>query len=207
MNIDWSHFTPYSSLAGGILIGLAACLLILADGRIAGISGIVSGLANRDKRERRWRAAFVAGLLISPWLYRLAAPLPEIRYGSHSWILLAIAGLLTGRLLTEARLAGCAIALLTRSAVAGLLTRGTVARLVRTAGRRHLWIVRLVRVLRVVRVGHHTRLQFGITQLYGFNGPQNVPWAVLPVGPPSLCGRRWFARAGTQTYVRSPISL
>ena len=47
MNIDWSHFTPYSSLAGGILIGLAACLLILADGRIAGISGIVSGLANR----------------------------------------------------------------------------------------------------------------------------------------------------------------
>lgn len=60
MNIDWSHFTPYSSLAGGILIGLAACLLILADGRIAGISGIVSGLANRDKRERRWRAAFVA---------------------------------------------------------------------------------------------------------------------------------------------------
>lgn len=96
MNIDWSHFTPYSSLAGGILIGLAACLLIMADGRIAGISGIVSGLANRDKRERRWRAAFVAGLLISPWLYRLAAPLPEIRYGSHSWILLAIAGLLVG---------------------------------------------------------------------------------------------------------------
>ena len=79
MNIDWSHFTPYSSLAGGILIGLAACLLILADGRIAGISGIVSGLANCDKRERRWRAGFVAGLLISPWLYRLAAPLPEIR--------------------------------------------------------------------------------------------------------------------------------
>lgn len=36
------------------------------------------------------------GLLISPWLYRLAAPLPEIRYGSHSWILLAIAGLLVG---------------------------------------------------------------------------------------------------------------
>ncbi len=96
MNIDWSHFTPYSSLAGGILIGLAACLLILADGRIAGISGIVSGLANHDKRERRWRATFVAGLLISPWLYRLAAPLPEIRYGSHSWILLAIAGLLVG---------------------------------------------------------------------------------------------------------------
>lgn len=96
MNIDWSHFTPYSSLAGGILIGLAACLLILADGRIAGISGIVSGLANHDKREQRWRATFVAGLLISPWLYRLAAPLPEIRYGSHSWILLAIAGLLVG---------------------------------------------------------------------------------------------------------------
>ncbi|MCZ4065576.1 YeeE/YedE family protein [Oxalobacter aliiformigenes] len=96
MNIDWSHFTPYSSLAGGILIGLAARLLILADGRIAGISGIVSGLANHDKRERRWRATFVAGLLILPWLYRLAAPLPEIRYGSHSWILLAIAGLLVG---------------------------------------------------------------------------------------------------------------
>lgn len=96
MSIDWSQFTPWSSLAGGIMIGLAACLLILADGRIAGISGIVAGLMNPQWREKFWRVAFIVGLLLSPWLYGLFAPLPEFGYGAHSWVWLAAAGLLVG---------------------------------------------------------------------------------------------------------------
>ena len=96
MSIDWSQFTPWSSLAGGIMIGLAACLLILADGRIAGISGIVAGLMNPQRREKFWRVAFIVGLLLSPWLYGLFAPLPEFGYGAHSWVWLAAAGLLVG---------------------------------------------------------------------------------------------------------------
>lgn len=96
MMVDWSQFTPWSSLAGGILIGLAACLLILADGRIAGISGILAGLMNPERREKLWRASFIAGLVLSPWLYSLFFPLPAFSYGSHSWILPGAAGLLVG---------------------------------------------------------------------------------------------------------------
>ena len=95
MSIAWEHFTPYSALGGGALIGLAAALMVLLEGRIAGISGITGGLLSAGGRERGWRAAFLGGLLISPWLYAAAAALPpgEIAAGS-GW--LAIAGLLVG---------------------------------------------------------------------------------------------------------------
>lgn len=95
MTIDWQHFTPYSALAGGAIIGGAVALLLLFNGRIAGISGITGGLLSAGGRERGWRAAFLGGLLISPWLYAAAAALPpgEIAAGS-GW--LAIAGLLVG---------------------------------------------------------------------------------------------------------------
>ena len=49
MTIDWINFTPWQSLAGGLLIGIAASLLILADGRIAGISGIIAGILRAEK--------------------------------------------------------------------------------------------------------------------------------------------------------------
>lgn len=78
MNIDWTSFTPWASLAGGALIGAASGLLLLGNGRIAGISGIVGGLLARWRGDGV-RIAFVAGLLIAPWLWRLAAPLP----GTH----------------------------------------------------------------------------------------------------------------------------
>ena len=94
MTIDWINFTPWQSLAGGLLIGIAASLLILADGRIAGISGIIAGILRAEKGETGWRVAFVAGLAVSPWLYSLFIPLPE--FDSVSWALLGPAGLLVG---------------------------------------------------------------------------------------------------------------
>lgn len=95
MTVNWMAFTPASALAGGLLIGLAAALLVLLGGHIAGISGIVGGLLRSVPGERAWRAAFVGGLLLSPWLYAaVAAPLaPRIEAG---WPTLLAAGLIVG---------------------------------------------------------------------------------------------------------------
>jgi uncharacterized protein len=67
MDIAWSVFTPWHSLAGGLLIGLAASVLLLANGQIAGISGILGNLLQRSKAEG-WRIAFIAGLILAPLL-------------------------------------------------------------------------------------------------------------------------------------------
>jgi len=93
MNIDWEHFTFWQSLTGGMLIGLAATMLILLNGRIAGISGIVGRLFNI--REGAWRWAFVIGLLSSPFLYRLFLPLPAVQFELH-WLVYVAAGLIVG---------------------------------------------------------------------------------------------------------------
>ena len=95
MTIDWLNFTPWSSLAGGILIGLAAAALLLLLGRIAGISGIVGGLLQPSKGDTSWRLAFVLGLLAAPTVYTLFQPLPEIEVSTDLPVLLA-AGLLVG---------------------------------------------------------------------------------------------------------------
>jgi len=95
MQIDWQHFTPRSSLAGGLLIGLAAAVLILFNGRIAGISGIVGGLLSPRKGDSGWRIAFLAGLLITPLLYQLRHALPEVDIEAGTPALV-IAGLLVG---------------------------------------------------------------------------------------------------------------
>ena len=71
MTIDLVHFTPWSSLAGGVLIGAAAAMLVLVNGRIAGISGIVGELFRPKPGEVAWRLAFVCGLLAAPALVRL----------------------------------------------------------------------------------------------------------------------------------------
>lgn len=65
-------FTPVSGLAGGMLIGLATALLMLFNGRIAGISGIVGGLLGRKASKVGWRAMFAAGLLLGALAYVLA---------------------------------------------------------------------------------------------------------------------------------------
>jgi uncharacterized membrane protein YedE/YeeE len=66
MTIDWNHFTPGMSLLGGVLIGVASALFILANGRIAGISGILGGLLTRRPDDRVWRLAFLLGLMAAP---------------------------------------------------------------------------------------------------------------------------------------------
>jgi hypothetical protein len=95
MRIDWLHFTPWASLAGGILIGLATALLLLANGRVAGISGILGGLLRPARGDVAWRVAFVAGLFLAPivWLTMRAMPPAQI---DHSPALLAAGGLLVG---------------------------------------------------------------------------------------------------------------
>lgn len=95
MAIDWLHFTPWSALAGGALIGLAAAMFVLLNGRIAGISGVLGGLLNPTRGDIGWRVAFVAGLIAAPLAYRLfgALPVPRIDAGTGA---LVLAGLLVG---------------------------------------------------------------------------------------------------------------
>lgn len=96
MTIDWHHFTPFSALFGGVLIGLSAALLILFNGRIAGISGILGGLLTANsRRETYWRAAFLFGILVAPLIHFPISghAIPTIH--SH-WGILIISGLLVG---------------------------------------------------------------------------------------------------------------
>ena len=95
MSIDWNHFTPWASLAGGMLLGLASAIFILVNGRILGISGIVGGLFRPKKGDVGWRLSFMLGLLVAPMLYALVAgPVaPRIDAG---WVTVVIAGLLVG---------------------------------------------------------------------------------------------------------------
>lgn len=95
MTIDWTAFTPVSALAGGLLIGLAASILVLLNGRIAGISGIVGGLLQPVGGDVAWRAAFLVGLVAAPLLYALFAALPSLRIDA-GWGALVVAGLLVG---------------------------------------------------------------------------------------------------------------
>jgi uncharacterized protein len=95
MTIDWASFTPWRSLAGGLLIGVAAALFVLLNGRIAGVSGVVGGLLSPKKGDIGWRAAFVAGLVAAPLVYALFAALPAPRIDAGT-AALAVAGLLVG---------------------------------------------------------------------------------------------------------------
>jgi len=71
MNIDWGAFTPWSAVIGGAIIGVAAALLALVNGRVAGISGIVGGLLRPRGGDLAWRFAFIAGLVAAPSMYAL----------------------------------------------------------------------------------------------------------------------------------------
>ena len=93
MNIDWVNFTPWASAAGGILIGIAAAMLVLLNGRVAGISGIVSGLLMPRRRETGWRLAFLVGLLAAPLVMAFYPIAPRIDAGFN---VLVAAGLVVG---------------------------------------------------------------------------------------------------------------
>jgi uncharacterized protein len=95
MTIDWTHFTPWASLGGGMLIGAAAALLVLLNGRVAGISGILGGLITPRRGEIAWRLAFVGGLLISPLILKMFAVNPTARIDA-GFGTLVLAGLLVG---------------------------------------------------------------------------------------------------------------
>jgi uncharacterized protein len=89
-------FTPLSGLVGGLLIGLATVLMMLLNGRIAGISGIVGGLLARRSSEVGWRAVFLSGLLLGAFVYMLATGSPVPVQIQTSLPLLVVAGLLVG---------------------------------------------------------------------------------------------------------------
>jgi uncharacterized membrane protein YedE/YeeE len=95
VDIDWNAFTPWASLAGGMLVGFAAVGLVLLLGRIAGISGIVGGLIGAARGELAWRAAFVLGLLAAPAVFMLFAPWPKPHIDASAGAVV-VAGLLVG---------------------------------------------------------------------------------------------------------------
>lgn len=95
MNIDWVHFSPASAALGGLLIGLAAAALILFNGRVAGICGILGGLLRPQRADIAWRIAFIAGLVAAPLLYRIWRPLPSVQIAAGPLVLVC-AGLLVG---------------------------------------------------------------------------------------------------------------
>lgn len=95
IDIAWSSFTPWSALAGGVLVGLAAASFLLLNGRIAGISGILGGLLAPSAGDISWRIAFLVGLIGAPALWMLVAKLPPIEIEA-GYPALIIAGLLVG---------------------------------------------------------------------------------------------------------------
>ena len=91
------NFTPISALIGGALIGLAAVLLMLFNGRIAGVSGIAGGLLRPAGGDWFWRLAFVLGLVAGPFAYQaLGGGLPELQFPVAQPLWLIVAGLLVG---------------------------------------------------------------------------------------------------------------
>lgn len=95
MSIDWTTFTPWSALAGGAIIGVAAVLFALFNGRVAGVSGIVGGLLRPSFPDWTWRAAFVAGLIVAPIVYRVFAGPPGLTIEA-GYPMLVVAGFLVG---------------------------------------------------------------------------------------------------------------
>ncbi|WOD20394.1 YeeE/YedE family protein [Paraburkholderia kirstenboschensis] len=95
MSIDMASFTPGLSLTGGLMIGAAAAMLVLFNGRIAGISGILGGLLSSSHKMPGWRIAFLAGLIGAPLLANLLGdPIaPNIQAG---WAEILFAGFLVG---------------------------------------------------------------------------------------------------------------
>jgi len=91
-----ASFDPTSALLGGLLIGIASALLMLLNGRVAGISGILGGALARSADDKAWRLAFLAGLIVAPILIRVvgqAVPEPQM---TANWLVVVAAGLLVG---------------------------------------------------------------------------------------------------------------
>ncbi|WP_303876640.1 YeeE/YedE family protein [Stutzerimonas kunmingensis] len=95
MTIDWISFTPWMALAGGVLIGAAASLFVLLNGRIAGISGLLASLVEPGAEGGSEKLLFLLGILFAPLLWMLFGNLPAMEFQS-GWVGLLVAGLLVG---------------------------------------------------------------------------------------------------------------
>ena len=98
MQIDWIHFTPWSSLMGGILLGIAAGALFLNSGRILGITGILEGLLTPKSDDSSWRLVFLLGMFASPLAAKFLLP-TELLHAPRidaNWAMVIAAGLLVG---------------------------------------------------------------------------------------------------------------
>ena len=91
-----ANFTPISAAIGGALIGLAATLLMLLTGRIAGVSGIIGGCLGSDTPDKGWRVAFIAGLILAPLAGSVAGYAMREPEMPASWAVIVAAGLLVG---------------------------------------------------------------------------------------------------------------
>jgi uncharacterized membrane protein YedE/YeeE len=98
MNLDWANFTPWSSLTGGIVLGVASALFILINGRILGISGILGGLLPPKIGDTTWRIAFLLGMFAAPTVFHAVVPAEYVtapRIEATEWMIV-LAGLLVG---------------------------------------------------------------------------------------------------------------
>lgn len=98
MTIDWEHFTPWASLGGGVLLGIASAMFLLLNGRILGISGIVGGLLAPRGGDIGWRLAFLLGMGAAPFVAAAVMPaglLPAVRIDTSEPVI-ALAGVLVG---------------------------------------------------------------------------------------------------------------
>ena len=98
MTIDWAHFTPWASLGGGVLLGIASAMMVLLSGRILGISGILGGLLAPRTGDTGWRLAFLLGMVAAPMVFAALMPpelLPVVRIDASEPVI-ALAGVLVG---------------------------------------------------------------------------------------------------------------
>ena len=98
MTIDWAHFTPWASLGGGVLLGIASAMMVLLSGRILGLSGILGGLLAPRTGDMGWRLAFLLGMGAAPQVFAALMPpelLPVVRIDASEPVI-ALAGVLVG---------------------------------------------------------------------------------------------------------------
>ena len=122
-----TNFTPISALVGGAIIGLAASLLLLTHGKVAGISGLYGGVLRRGTSDRALRVWFIAGLLVAGALLRIVFPSAFVTTGAVTLPIVLVAGLLVGfgTQLGNGCTSGHGVCGISRMSVRSLIATGT----------------------------------------------------------------------------------